>query len=76
MGFDALQQQVAGLFEEWVDRDIKAFVVWCKGSQGQIGVVRKGGERCWEIEGGFLRRLLRELMEERRQKVRVVDLDG
>jgi hypothetical protein len=38
-------------------------------------VVGEGGERCWEIEGGLLRGLLRQLMEERSQKVRVVNLD-
>jgi hypothetical protein len=72
---DALEEQVAGLLEEGVDREVKRVVVRVERRLGGVLVLEQGSKVGREVElllGG----LCRELVEQRSEKVRVADGDG
>lgn len=72
---NALEEQVAGLLEEGVDRQVERVVVRVKRRLGGVLVLEQGRKVGREVElllGG----LCRELVEQGGEKVRVADGDG
>lgn len=72
---DALEEQVAGLLEEGVDREIERVVVGVERRLGSVLVLEQGRKVGRESElllGG----LRRQLVEKGGEKVRVADGDG
>lgn len=72
---DALEQEVACLFEEGVDGEVERVVVGEEGRFGGVGILQKGGKvgREGELLLGGVRG---ELVEQRGKEVGVVDVDG
>lgn len=75
VGLYAVEEEVAGLLKEGVDREVERVEVGCQGQRGKRGVLLEGGEAGREVEG-LARGRSRQLVKERGEEVRVVDDDG
>ena len=75
VGLYAVEEEVAGLLKEGVDREVERVEVGCQGQRGKRGVLLEGGEAGREVQGLAWGRS-RQLVEERGEKVRVVDDNG
>lgn len=75
VGLYAVEEEVASLLEEGVNREVKRVEVGCQGEGGERGILLESGEAGREVQGLAGRRS-RELVEERGEKVRVVDDNG
>ena len=72
---DALEEQVAGLLEEGVDREVERVVVGIERRLGGVLVLEQGRKVGREVKLLF-RGLCRQLVKERSKKVRVADGNG
>lgn len=75
VGLYAVKEEIAGLLEERVNAEIERVKIGCERVVADLGVAGKVGQRLGKVDGGLLRRRLRELVEEAGQEMGVVDAD-